>query len=77
MFVNKLILELLCILYHHNGSNKKPIKNLSKEELIEELIKLSDLIISRFDDFLRRYEVLSPDLSVSKNCNCLLSERIV
>ena len=38
--------------------------------------KLSDLA-SRFDDFLRRYEILSSELTVSKNCNRLLSERIV
>ena len=38
--------------------------------------KLSDLT-SCFDDFLRWYEILSSELTVSKNCNCLLSERIV
>ena len=38
--------------------------------------KLSDLT-SRFDDFLRRYEILSSELTISKNCNRLLSERIV
>ena len=38
--------------------------------------KLSDLS-SRFDDFLRRYEILSLELTVSKNCNRLRSERIV
>ena len=27
--------------------------------------------------FLRKYEILSSELSVSKNCNCLLSERVV
>ena len=55
----------------------------TRSQLIEELIivedmssKLSDLT-SRFDDFLRRYEILSSELTVSKNCNRLLSERIV
>ena len=38
--------------------------------------KLCDLT-SHFDDFLRRYGVLSPGLAVSKNCNCLLTDRIV
>ena len=38
--------------------------------------KLSDLT-SRFDDFLRRYEFLNPELTVSKNCNRLLTEIIV
>ena len=50
---------------------RNQLENLSKEELIEELIsfegissKLSDLT-SRFDDFLRRYEILSSELTVS------------
>ena len=30
-----------------------------------------------FDDFLRRHETLSSEITVSKNCNRLLSERIV
>ena len=38
--------------------------------------KLSDLT-SCFNDFLRRYEILSLELTVSKNCNRLLSGRIV
>ena len=58
-------------------------KNLSKQELIEELFsaedisfKLSDLT-SHIDDFLRRYEIPFSELSVTKNCNYLLNERIV
>ena len=58
-------------------------ENLSKEELIDKLIsakdissKLSDLT-SRFDDFLRRYEILNSGLTACKNCNRLLTERIV
>ena len=46
---------------------RSQLENLSKEELIEELItvddilsKLSDLS-NRFDDFLRRLEVVSSD----------------
>ena len=38
--------------------------------------KLSDLT-SLFNDFLRQYEILNSELTVSKNCNCLLTERIV
>ena len=38
--------------------------------------KISDLT-SHFDDFLRQYEILSSKLTVSENCNCLLSGRIV
>ena len=50
--------------------------NLSKKELIEELISVEDIssklsdLTSHFDDFVRRYEILSSELSVSKNCNC-------
>ena len=54
---------------------RSQLENLSKEELIDELIivedissKLSDLI-SHFDDFLKLYEILSSELTVSKNCN--------
>ena len=59
------------------------MENLSKEELIEELIivdditsKISDLT-NRFDDFLRRFEVVSSDLAIIRNCNGLLTERVV
>ena len=59
------------------------LENLSKEELIDELISVEDIspklsdLTSRFDDFLRRYEVLSSELTISKNCNRLLGERIL
>ena len=59
------------------------LENLSKEELIDELISVEDIssklsdLTNRFDDFLRRYEFLSSELTVSKNCNRLLGERIV
>ena len=44
---------------------RSQLENLSKEELIDELISVEDIssklsdLTSRFDDFLRRYEVLS------------------
>ena len=37
---------------------------------------ISDLT-SRFDDFLRPYEILNSELTASKNCNRLLTEKIV
>ena len=53
------------------------------EELIEELViadditwKISDLI-NQFDDFLRRFEVASSDLAITRNCNRLLTESVV
>ena len=52
---------------------KSQLENFSKEELIDKLIsvenissELSDLT-SHFDDLLRRYEILSSELTVSKN----------
>ena len=59
------------------------LENLSKEELLEELIivdditlKISDLT-NWFDDFLRRFEVVSSDLAITRNCNRLLTKRVV
>ena len=62
---------------------RNQLENLSKEELIDELISVEDIssklsdLTSRFNDFLRQYEILSMKLTVSKNCNRLLGERIV
>ena len=59
------------------------LENLSKEELIEELITVDDItskisnLTNRFDDFLRRFEVVSSDLAITKNCNRFLTERVV
>ena len=59
---------------------RRQLENLSKEELIEELItvdviasKISELT-NRFDDFLKRFEVVSSDLAITRNCNRLLTE---
>ena len=52
---------------------RSQLKTHSKEELIDELISVEDLssklsdLTSRFNDFLRRYEILSSELTVSKN----------
>ena len=61
---------------------RSELENLSKEGLIEELItvddissKLSDLS-NRFDDFLRRFEIVSSNLAIARNCNNLLTERV-
>ena len=51
--------------------------------MIDELISAEDIsselsdLTSHFDDFLRQYEILNSELAVSKNCNHLLTERIV
>ena len=61
---------------------RSQLENLSKEELIYELISVEDIssklsdLSSHLDDFLRQYEILNSELTVSKNCNRLLTERI-
>ena len=62
---------------------RSQLQNLSKEELSEELISVEDIsskpsdLTSHFHDFLRWCEILNSELTVSKNCNSLLAERIV
>ena len=62
---------------------RSQLENLSKEELIEELITVDDItskisdLKNRFDGFLRRFEVVSSDLAITRNCNRLLTERVV
>ena len=62
---------------------RSQLEHLSKDELIDELMSIEDIssklanLTTRFDDFSRRFEVLSSELAVSKNCNRLLSERII
>ena len=62
---------------------RSELENLSKEELIEELITFDDItskisdLTNRFNDFLRRFEVVSSDLAITRNCNRLLTERVV
>ena len=62
---------------------RSQLENLLKEELIDKLISVEDIssklsnLTSRLDDFLRRYEIFNPELTVSKNCNRLLTEIIV
>ena len=67
-------------------STRSQLKNLSKEELIDELLSVEDIsyihsklsdLTSRFDDFLGWYEILNSELTDIKNCNRLLNERIV
>ena len=58
------------------------VHNLSREELIEELLKLSDItnklnsLNNRFDDFIKKYDELNSELLISKNCNSLLLKLI-
>ena len=56
------------------------LEHLSKDELIDELLSIKDIsskvanLMTQFDNFFRTFEILSSELAVSKNCNCLLSE---
>ena len=62
---------------------RSQLEDLSKEELIEELITVDDItskisdLTNQFDDFLRRLEVISSDLAITRNCNRLLTKRVV
>ena len=62
---------------------RSQIKNLSREELIEELVKLSDItdrlkeLTDKFDNFSKKYKELKSYLVVTKKSNSLLYSRIV
>ena len=61
---------------------RSQIENLSREELIEELVKLSDItdrlkeLTDKFDNFSKKYEELKSDFVVTKKWNPLLHSRI-
>ena len=62
---------------------RSQLEHLSKEELIDVFMSTEDIsskvvnLTTRFDDFTRRFEIISSELAVSKNCNRLVSERII
>ena len=62
---------------------RSQLEHLSNDELIDELMSIEDIsskpvnLTTRFDNFTRRFEILPSELAVSKNCNRLLSERII
>ena len=59
------------------------VDNLSIEELIEELLNFSDItdqfnvLKSRFEDFIKKYDTLNSELPISKNCNSLLIKCVI
>ena len=65
------------------GRTRSLLENLSKEELIEELITVNDILSklsdlsNQFNDFLRRLEIVSSKLANERNCNKLLNKRVV
>ena len=58
------------------------VDNLSRKELMEELLKFSDItdklngLNNRFEDFIKKCDGLHPELLISKTCNSLLLKRI-
>ena len=62
---------------------RSQLEDLFEDKLIDELMSIEDIssklvnLTTRFDEFTRRFEILSSELAVSKNCNRLLSERII
>ena len=62
---------------------RSQIENLTREELIEELLQISDIscqlkaLNDRFDTFAAKHEELKSDLLITKNCNTLLHQRII
>ena len=62
---------------------RSQLEHLSKDELIDELMCIVDIssklanLTTQFDDFSRRFEILSSEVAVPKNYNRLLSERII
>ena len=55
---------------------------MSKEELIEQLVSHDDRVVKlseltkRFDEFSDKYEALHSELKITQNCNSLLLERV-
>ena len=62
---------------------RNQIQNLTREELIEELLQISDIscqltaLNDRFDIFAAKHEELKSDLLITKNCNTLLLQGII
>ena len=62
---------------------KSQIENLTGEELIEELLQISNIscqlkaLNDRFDNLAAKHEELKSDLLITRNCNTLLHQRII
>ena len=62
---------------------RSQIENLTREELIEELLQTSDIscqlkvLNDIFDTFAAKHEELKSYLLITKNCNTLLHQRII
>ena len=62
---------------------RSQIENLTREELIEELLQISDIscqlkaLNGRFDTFIAKHEELKSNLLITNNFNTLLQQRII
>ena len=62
---------------------RSQIENLTREELIEELLQISDIscqlkaLNDRFDNFAAKHEELKSDLLITKHCDTLLHQQII
>ena len=58
-------------------------ENMSRDELIEELLKLLDVssklseLTEKFDDFVSKHDKVYSELQISRNCNNHLLQRII
>ena len=62
---------------------RSQIENLTREELVEELLQISDIsrqlkaLNDRFNTFAAKHEELKSYLLLTRNCNTLLHQRII
>ena len=58
-------------------------ENMSRDELVEELLKLLDVstklseLTEKFNDFVSKHDKIYPELQISRNCNNHLLQRII
>ena len=58
-------------------------ENMSRDELVEELLKLSDVsakpseLTEKFNDFVSKHGKIYSELQISRNCNNHLLQRII
>ena len=74
-----LIFQFIII---NNGTNKNQLENLSKDELIDEVLSLENFkndinakfseLNDCFNDFQTKYEMVNSNLSISRHCSELL-----
>ena len=62
---------------------RSQMKNMSRDELVEELFKLWDVpsklseLTESFNDFVSKHDKVYSELQISRNCNSHLLQRII